>query len=169
MMTGMAPGTGVDGLRWLYQENAPALFRLGVALTGDPGVAEDLVHDAFLRFHAQSRPPERGHELAYLRRIVINLAHDHHRHLRVVRRTAVADACVAPSAEAGAVGADRSAAVAAAVDELPDRQRECVVLHYFAGLADAAIATELGISVGSVKTHLHRARANLASHLEEHR
>jgi DNA-directed RNA polymerase specialized sigma24 family protein len=41
-----------------------------------------------------------------------------------------------------------------------------VVLHYYADLSDAAIADTLGISVGSVKTHLHRARAALAEQLE---
>jgi len=52
------------------------------------------------------------------------------------------------------------------VRALPHRQRDCVVLHYFADLTDAEIADALGISAGSVKTHLHRARAALAHVLE---
>ncbi len=50
---------------------------------------------------------------------------------------------------------------------LSQRQRECVALRYFADLTEPAIAHELGISVGSVKTHLHRAREVLMSSLED--
>lgn len=50
--------------------------------------------------------------------------------------------------------------------ELPKRQRDCVVLRIYADLSDAEIADALGISAGSVKTHLHRARLALADGLE---
>ena len=56
-----------------------------------------------------------------------------------------------------------------AVRRLPDRQRDCVVLHYYEELTDMEIARTLGISVGSVKTHLHRARTALAAILEDER
>jgi RNA polymerase sigma-70 factor (ECF subfamily) len=59
--------------------------------------------------------------------------------------------------------------VRAAVAALPAQQRACTVLHYFEGLTDVEVATVLGISTGSVKTHLHRARAALAAALEEER
>ena len=163
------PTDGIEGLRTAYDVHARPLLRLAVALTGDAALGEDLVHDAFLRLHRSATPPGPGAEGAYLRRIVTNLAHDHHRHGAVVRRLAPTPADPAPSAELDAIGGDRSRAVAAAVAALPDRQRDCVALHYFSGLTDAAVATELGISVGSVKTHLHRARAALALSLEDHR
>ena len=56
--------------------------------------------------------------------------------------------------------------MAAAVRTLPPRQRDCIVLRFYADLSDAEIADTLGISAGSVKTHLHRARAALADRLE---
>jgi RNA polymerase sigma factor (sigma-70 family) len=160
---------GVDGLRAAYDAHARPLLRLAVALTADPALAEDLVHDAFVRLHRAATPPAAGSEGAYLRRIVTNLAHDHHRHGAVVRRLTPGPGDPAPSAELDALGDARARAVAAAVAALPARQRECVALHYFAGLSDAAVAVELGISAGSVKTHLHRARAALAPRLEDHR
>jgi RNA polymerase sigma factor (sigma-70 family) len=61
---------------------------------------------------------------------------------------------------------DQQRAIAAAVRALPRRQRDCVVLRYYGDLADPEIATTLGVSVGSVKTHLHRARTALAPRLE---
>jgi RNA polymerase sigma factor (sigma-70 family) len=53
-----------------------------------------------------------------------------------------------------------------AVRRLPSRQRDCVVLHYFEQLTDREIGKALGISAGSVKTHLHRARERLRQDLE---
>jgi RNA polymerase sigma factor (sigma-70 family) len=169
VIDGMGTGAGVDALRVAYDAHAPSLLRLATALTADRALAEDLVHDAFVRLHRAPAPPAPGAEGAYLRRIVTNLAHDHHRHGAVVRRLAPGPHEPAPSAEVDALGGDRARAVAAAVAALPPRQRDCVALHYFAGLPDAAVAGELGISVGSVKTHLHRARAALTLSLEDHR
>ena len=60
---------------------------------------------------------------------------------------------------------ERQAAVMAAVRRLPTRQRDCVVLFYFLDLATPEIATILGVSRGSVKTHLHRARTTLSVEL----
>jgi RNA polymerase sigma-70 factor (ECF subfamily) len=143
------------------------LLCLGRVLTGDDAVADELVQEAFLRAHRSLVRPRAGAELAYLRRAVINLAHGHHRHLRVVRSAPVDTAEPHASAEASAVDATRQRAVLDAVRRLPDRQRDCVVLHYYEELTDVEIARTLGISAGSVKTHLHRARAALAATLEE--
>ena len=66
---------------------------------------------------------------------------------------------------AGAV-ADRSA-VLAALASLPDRQREVLVLRYYADLSEAAIADALGISPGTVKAHASRGLAALRPMLEE--
>ncbi len=168
-----SPSVATDvGLRALYDAQVGALYRLALALTTDRDLAEDLVHDAFVRFHRLDGParPAPGTEAAYLRRTVTNLAHDHHRHLAVTRRhaslTPGPDSQAEGSAEDQAFGSDQDRAVASAVAALPDRQRQCVVLHYFAGLSDAAIAAELGVATGSVKTHLHRARATLATTLQ---
>src|SRR5688500_14279859 len=89
----------LDGLRAAYDAHARPLLRLAGALTADAALAEDLVHDAFVRLHRVSSPPAPGAEGAYLRRIVTNLAHDHHRHGAVVRRLAPTPADPAPSAE----------------------------------------------------------------------
>jgi RNA polymerase sigma-70 factor (ECF subfamily) len=166
MIAGVEDQTGLDRLRQQYERHAPALFRLGVALTGDRGLAEDLVHDAFVRLHRSTSPPVPDAERTYLRRTLLNLVRDHHRHLAVVRRIPFT-ANDEPSAELVAGRLGRDAAVAAAIEALPHRQRACVVLHYFEDQSDAEIAAAIGISTGSVKTHLHRARAALAAQLED--
>lgn len=160
-------GTDVAYLRVAYDAHAAAVLRFAVALTGDRALAEDLVHDAFLRLHRAPSRPAASAEAAYLRRCVTNLVVDHHRRGALARRHLPPHPADAPSAERTALGNDRARAVAAAVVALPERQRDCVALHYFAGLADTAVAAELGISRGAVKTHLHRARLALARTLED--
>jgi RNA polymerase sigma-70 factor (sigma-E family) len=158
--------TGVD-LDALFRAHATPLLRLAVVLTGDRSLAEELVQEAFVRLARTATSPADGAELAYLRRTVINLSHGHHRHLGVVRRHDPGPPGDAAAADIDVVGRDEQRRIAQAVRALPDRQRDCIVLRFYADLSDAAIADALGISTGSVKTHLHRARAALAERLEE--
>jgi RNA polymerase sigma-70 factor (sigma-E family) len=168
MIAGVGDVTAEDRLRQQYEEHATALFRLGVALTGEQALAEDLVHDAFVRLHRAARPPAPEATRTYLRRTLVNLVRDHRRHQVVTARNrTTTSGDDAPSAEAVADRAGRDAAIAAAIADLSHRQRVCVVLHYFEDLSDAEIAETIGISVGSVKTHLHRGRATLARRLED--
>jgi RNA polymerase sigma-70 factor (sigma-E family) len=149
-----------------FRAHATALLRLAVLLTGDRVLAEELVQEAFVRLHRAPSPPADGAVLAYLRRTVVNLSHSHHRHLRVVRRTLDDRPEDVRAADDDALRRDDQRRVVAAVRRLPPRQRDCIVLRYYAELADTEIAEALGISAGSVKTHLHRARKALAPHLE---
>ena len=54
-----------------------------------------------------------------------------------------------------------------ALRSLPDRQRACLVLHYYEELSIAEVAEALDISKNSVKTHCRRGLASLESRLEE--
>jgi RNA polymerase sigma-70 factor (sigma-E family) len=150
----------------LFRDHATPLLRLGVVLTGDRELAEELVQEAFVRYSRARSTPAPGAERTYLRRIVLNLSHAHHRHLRVVRGRLPDHPGTAEGAEHEALRRDGERQVAEAVRALPPRQRDCIVLRYYADLGDAEIADTLGISAGSVKTHLHRARATLAERLE---
>lgn len=161
-----ASAGGVTELERLYRLHAGSLLKLAVLLTGDAPTAEEVLHDAFLRYHRRGHP-EPGKELAYLRRIVVNLSRSHHRRLRVVARTPRPTVSHAEAADAAAVRTAVREQVVAVVRSLPERQRECVVLHYFDQLSDSEIAGTLGVSRGSVKTHLHRARQRLQRDLED--
>jgi RNA polymerase sigma-70 factor (ECF subfamily) len=159
------PDAGVD-LDVLFRAHATPLLRLAVVLTGDQPLAEELVQEAFVRLQRSGSTPVAGTELAYLRRTVINLSHGHHRRLRIVRSRPHERLHDSAAAEVDAVRRDGQRQVVAAVRALPDRQRDCVVLRFYGDLTDMEIAEALGISAGSVKTHLHRARAALATTLE---
>jgi RNA polymerase sigma factor (sigma-70 family) len=150
----------------LFRAHATRLLRLAVVLTGDRELAEELVQEAFVRFARADTPPRLGTELSYLRRTVTNLSHGHHRRLRTARRHRPEPALDAAAADVGAGRREDQRRVAEAVRALPDRQRDCTVLRFYADCTDREIAEILGISPGSVKTHLHRARAALADALE---
>jgi RNA polymerase sigma-70 factor (sigma-E family) len=157
-------------LRSLYQENRWDLVRLASLLLNDPADAEEVVQDAFVKAYvAWGRLREHDKALPYLRSIVLNGARSRMRHLRVVSGFRHPRPGVGQSAETAAVAGDEQRRMIAALRSLPDRQRECLALRYYLDLPEAEIAATLGISAGSVKTHVHRGLAALASRVESNR
>lgn len=157
-----------DGLAELYATHAPRARGLAYLLTGDLGLAEDLVQDCFVKLAGRVLPvSDPG---AYLRRMVVHAAHSHHRRLRV-RRERARD-------EAGVVGADTDSTpdgadtraererLLAALAGLPERQRAAVVLRHWLDLSEEQCAAELGCSIGTVKSLASRGRAALRQTLE---
>ena len=76
-------------------------------------------------------------------------------------------ATTTPGADTLAITRSRHDQLLAALDSLPERQREVLTLRYWNDLTETEIADALGISQGSVKTHAHRALAALAARREE--
>lgn len=154
----MAPDPSTTALVDLYAVHAPRLAGLARVLGVPTGECEDVAQEAFLRLHRRwDSMADRRDVPAYLRTTVVNLARD-----RARRRTH-------PWPNAGhALGADVEAGgraaldgLAAALGDLPDRQRECVALRFYGELSDREIAGVTGLSLGSVKTHLRRGIAAL--------
>jgi RNA polymerase sigma-70 factor (sigma-E family) len=150
----------------LYATQRLALVRLATLLVDDVPSAEDVVQDAFMALHRRQhtlRSPEAA--AGYLRTSVVNGCRSALRRRRVRRRH--------PDAELLPTGATESAAddrllateeqerVLAAVRTLPRRQREVLVLRYWADLSEADIAKTLGIAVGTVKSNASRGLARL--------
>jgi RNA polymerase sigma-70 factor (ECF subfamily) len=155
-------------LECLFRAHYVGLLRLAAVLTGDAALAEDLTQEAFVRLGRQRRWPDSGGELPYLRRTIVNLSHGHFRRRAIARRKDVAERDDSGDLTGPAgVARARQQTIAEAVRRLPHRQRECVVLRYYADLSDTAIALALGISSGSVKSSLSRARSALAKQLED--
>jgi RNA polymerase sigma-70 factor (sigma-E family) len=161
------PMSGPEALEELYRCHATSLLRLAVLLVGDRAAAEDIVQETFARYFRSRSAPIPGKELAYLRRTVVNLCSDRGRRTAMALRMGTAAEASSPASDTIAAANLARRRVVAAVQALPARQRACVVLHYFSGLTDTDIAEALGISRGSVKTHLHRAREALRVELED--
>jgi RNA polymerase sigma-70 factor (sigma-E family) len=148
----------------LYRAEYRRLVRLACLLLDDRGTGEETVQEAFIRLHqhwARVRDAP-----AYLRSTVLNLARSRLRRRLVARRHEPAPGPNAASAEAHAVLGEEQREVIAALRRLPRRQRECLVLRYYLDLSEAEIASTLGISAGSVKSHTSRGLAALASRFD---
>ncbi|MFS3128861.1 SigE family RNA polymerase sigma factor [Nocardioides sp. Bht2] len=154
----------------LYAAHWRSLVRLAVLLVRDQGTAEEVVQDAFVAMHGRwnrLREPEKA--LAYLRQSVVNRSRSVLRHRKVVDRHLLREAQsgepVAPSAEHPTLQAETRDRVIAALAELPQRQREVLVLRYYLDLSEAQIADALGVSRGAVKSHASRGAAALRERL----
>jgi RNA polymerase sigma factor (sigma-70 family) len=156
----------------LFTLEGRSLVRLARLFVDDRDAAEDLVQEGFLRLalHAH-RIEDVERAAAYLRSIVLNLARDHNRRgLVSIRHHAAAGRDVDVDVESDAadhiVETEEHARVLDAVRALPARQRDCVTLRYFEELSLDQIASTLGVSINSVKTHLQRAMRALGRDLQ---
>ena len=152
----------------LYSANYRSLVRLSILLVRDIATAEEVVQDAFVAMHnawRRLRDPEKA--LSYLRQSVVNRSRSVLRHRAVVEKYAPKGLPDAPSAENGAITELERTEVIKALGRLPTRQREALVLRYYADLSEAEIASTMGISRGAVKSHTARGMAALRSVLEQ--
>lgn len=146
-----------------------AAWALGLAgrLLGNPADAEDVVQEAMLRVwtNAPRWRPEAGFK-TWFYRVVVNLALDWRRR-KPMRPLSAAGEPVDPKPDPQAALAQRQTTdlVAAAIAELPERQRAALVLAYHEGVSNAEVAALLGVSVGAVEGLLVRARRTLRERL----
>lgn len=152
----------------LYSVQYKALVRLAAMLVRDTSTAEEVVQDAFIAMHdGWHRLKDADKALAYLRQAVVNRSRSVLRHRMVVEKNAPKPAPDMPSAEHGAMALLERSAVIAALRDLPERQREAIVLRYYADLSEAEIAAAMRISRGAVKSHTARGMATLRTALEQ--
>lgn len=145
-----------------YSAHYSKVVAMAYGLTGDLAEAQDLAQEAFCRaWQRWSRIASYDEPLAWVRRVVTNLATSRWRKALVMRRHQRHERTDVP-----ALGPDRVALVAA-LRRLPHNHRFAIVLHYLGDLPVAEVAQEMGVPQGTVKAWLHRGRAALASHLTE--
>ncbi|HET9729125.1 MAG TPA: sigma-70 family RNA polymerase sigma factor [Acidimicrobiia bacterium] len=141
----------LDGL---YRRHAPAALRFALMLTGDRALAEDLVHEAFVRVSAKLDTLRDPAAFApYLMRAIANLAKSHFRHDAVVTRHARRSSVVVSVDPVDVATNDE---LLAALRRLPVQQRAVIVLRYYNDCSYAEIASVLGIPEGTVKSQLAR-------------
>lgn len=151
----------------LFNTHYASLVRLAALLVRDKGTAEDVVMESFVAMHrGWRRLRDNDKALSYLRQSVVNRSRSVLRHRVVVDRNAPKPPPDMPSAEHGAIALLERSAVIAALQTLPTRQREAVVLRFYADLSEAQIASAMQISRGAVKSHTARAMAALRILLE---
>ena len=163
------PGRSADrAVTELYSLHYHSLVRLAALLVRDVPTAEDVVQDSFVAMHdGWQRLRDAESALAYLRQAVVNRSRSVLRHRAVVEKYPEKPSSDMPSAEHGALVQLERSAVIATLRKLPGRQREAIVLRYYADLCEAQIAAAMGISCGAVKSHTARAIAALRADLEQ--
>jgi RNA polymerase sigma-70 factor (sigma-E family) len=142
-------------LAHLYEEHSASALRLAYLMTGDAQATEDLVQEAFARMFARFQDRKGPDAVAaYLRRSIVNLAHDRHRRSKTVRTFLAGARAPASSEEAAEV--DARLVMRSRLQRIPHRQRAALVLRYYEDLSEAQTAEVLGCSVHAVKQLVQR-------------
>lgn len=150
-------------LERLYREEYAGSVRLARLLTGDPARAEELAQDAFVRIapHLATAANPGG----YLRTVLVNLCRDHGRRQATSSRHPDPLPMTAPPP-----GLPRDVGeVWVAVQALPGRRRDAVVLRYWADLSTDEVARLLGVRPGTARSLIHRGLAALQEVLTDDR
>ena len=149
----------------LFDAHHAPLFRFAWRLTGSVADAEDIVQECFLALLRPGSGYDAGRAAVrtYLFGAVRNQALK-----RMRSRTVTGEAAEQVdnrSPETEALRAEMESLVGRAVRELPDTQREVLILAHYEQLSLAEIGEAMGLDVGAVKSRLQRARANLRESL----
>jgi RNA polymerase sigma-70 factor (sigma-E family) len=141
--------------------NLAGLLRFAVVLTGDRGLAEDVVQEVLVRVHLRwTKIGALDSPEHYVRRMVVNeYLSWRRRWARVVPHANPPDR-PDPASDHAVAHAERDA-LRIELDKLPRRQRAVLVLRYYAGMSDTEIAEVLGCGAGTVRGYASRALAAL--------
>jgi RNA polymerase sigma-70 factor (ECF subfamily) len=164
----------VDALARLYDRYGALAYSVSVRILGDPGKAEDVVQDAFLKlWHGAARfDSHRGSLRTWVITAVRNRSIDYLRgrsaHERQEREIPV-------ETEARGAGSDPWREVAASIERdvikealasLPAEQRQAVELAYFGGYSHREIAEMIRVPLSTVKGRMRLALEKLNSYLQ---
>lgn len=150
-----AASTPEDEFRSFVIRHQAALQRLALVVSGDPGMAEDLVQTALMRTFARwSR--FRGEEpSAYARKVIVNANIDRWR--RVRGREHLTDTVPDDPHQGPSDGIEDRQVIVRALVDLSPIERRVIALRFLFDMSEGAVAEDLGIPVGTVKSTTHRA------------
>jgi len=164
-----------DALAPLVERHYARLYRIALAYLRQREDALDVVQEAFVKaYQGASRWDGSAEAGPWLTRVTVNLAIDRWRRNRRRGETfspladddhAASLADPGASAERALRGREAGERVARALRALPERQRAVVVLRHYQDLSLEEIAQSLGMSLGTVKSSLHRALARMRERL----
>jgi RNA polymerase sigma-70 factor (ECF subfamily) len=149
------------GFSAIYRCFGRPLFGTALRILGRPEDAEEVVQEAFIRFFRSGTGLTAEHLPRWLRRVVVNQCLDRIRRSRTRNETSIEESRTADMERPEGMGLD----LIAAVDRLPDRARLIFLMHDVEGFKHREIAEILGLSEGSTKSQLFRARELIRTRL----
>lgn len=163
-----------EAARELTDRMLPRALSVATRVLGDRAEAEDVAQEAMLRLWRIAPDWQTGQAKVstWLYRVAMNLCIDLQRKRRggtVALNDAPDPADNAPSAAEQLVAKARSDALQDALAQLPDRQRQAVVLRHLEELANPEIAEILGVSVEAVESLVARGKRGLTAALNQRR
>ena len=153
-----------DAARELMAANMSRILGLARRTLGDPMEAEDVAQETFLRvWNAAGRwQPGQARVSSWVCRIALNLCYDRLRKRREILTDAVPErADSAPGQDARMEQAESGNRVAAAVAQLPERQRQALELVHFQEMSNIEAADIMSVSVDALESLLARGRRKL--------
>lgn len=173
LLTRFAQGD-MTAARLLVADLGAMTFAHAQRLLGNAAEAEDVAQEAMLRLWriAPDWEPDRARVTTWLYRVTGNLCIDRMR--KVARQSLPLDLIAepvdpAPGAEARILAAARAQALTQALQQLPERQRQAVVLRHIEGLTNPEIAQIMETGVEAVESLTARGKRNLSAGLAEKR
>ncbi|ETX05067.1 RNA polymerase sigma factor [Candidatus Entotheonella palauensis] len=146
---------GEGGFDMLFARHKDYVYRLAWGFTGDHALADDVTQEVFLRLVKTKRWQPKALFRTWLYKIVLNTSRELRRRHRRETDALPSDYDERRGAEPEDGKHDHE--VAKALKNLPERQREVVVLRFYEELSTKETARIMGCREGTVKTHLHRA------------
>lgn len=156
----------------VVRTHSTRVYRLAYRLTGNRHDAEDLTQEVFVRVFRSLSSYTPGTFEGWLHRITTNLFLDMMRRRQRIRFEALADDAAErlhgrePAPPVVYDERHFDADIQAALDELAPEFRAAVVLCDIEGLSYEEIAATLGVKLGTVRSRIHRGRAQLRAALE---
>jgi RNA polymerase sigma-70 factor (sigma-E family) len=146
----------------LATRRLPAVLRFAAVLTGDRASAEDVVQEVLIRVHQRwDKIGGLDQPELYIRKMIVNEFISSRRKLpRLVPLGRDSEIDDRVTCDYAARHAERDALLGE-LAKLPRRQRAVLVLRYYEGLSDTAIAAILGCAPGTVRSSASRALATL--------
>jgi len=156
-------------IRALVSHKLPKVLGLARRMLGDPGDAEDVAQETFLRawrFAPRWRP---GHARfdTWLHRVALNLCYDRLRRRRRMTHELPDQADPGPGPDRDLQARDVGRRVDAALRMLPPRQREAIVLCHYQEMTNIEAASIMAVSVEALESLLSRARRALRTDLAD--